>query len=408
MASTGQKTNYELGRFRTPSREFPRGQWCVYVKREGEERQRYRLAISLDEPRAKAEAAMNEWIRRRERALFDEGSQTIGDIMERYFANRLADCKSVEKEQRLWRAKMAPFFADRKPQDLVMPMMVEGEERTICHRYAKDRQTMGIRRRTIYHELNILRTGMNWGAKQSLIDPVKVWLPRRGKHRNTKLTAEQLKRFLDECKSPHLHLFAQIAIYTGQRKSAILELTWDKVDLVRRVIDFRVDDDQDDILDSGGMKGRAVVDIGDVLLAELQHARRWRTTNYVIEFNGRPVKDVHKALKRALVRAGIEGQFFGAHAVRHSSATLIADEGHDLRRVQRLLGHEDFGTTDRIYAAHSRGYLAPVVSALENKLQSEPEGDDQGDIIDVDFASAKGASGSTNLRPDGKIDEKGR
>jgi hypothetical protein len=60
---------------------------------------------------------MNEWIRRRERALFDEGSQTIGDIMERYFANRLADGKSVEKEQRLWRAKMAPFSKAARPRN---------------------------------------------------------------------------------------------------------------------------------------------------------------------------------------------------------------------------------------------------------------------------------------------------
>ena len=39
---------------------------------------------------------------------------------------------------------------------------------------------MGIRRRTIYHELNILRTGMNWGAKQSLISPIKSVAPAPG------------------------------------------------------------------------------------------------------------------------------------------------------------------------------------------------------------------------------------
>jgi site-specific recombinase XerD len=65
-------------------------------------------------------------------------------------------------------------------------------------------------------------------------------------------------------------------------------------------------------------------------------------------------------------RAGIDGRFFGAHAIRHSVATLIADAGVELRRVQRLLGHEDFSTTNKIYAAYSRSYLTKTVKVVDN------------------------------------------
>jgi len=69
-------------------------------------------------------------------------------------------------------------------------------------------------------------------------------------------------------------------------------------------------------------------------------------------------------------RAGITGRFFGAHAIRHSVATLIADQ----RMVQKMQGHQDFGTTDRIYAHHSRGYLEPSVAIVDKTLSGiEPE-----------------------------------
>jgi len=375
---------YELGQFRQSSKQFPHGQWCVYIKKPREARQRYRLGLSLTEPRAKAEARMNEWIRRRERALFDESDQTIGDIMELYFADRLKDGKSVEKEQRLWGARLAPFFASMKPADINMPVIVDGEERTYPHKYAWERSQQGIRRATIVHELNILRTGLNWAAKpgRNLIQPVAVWMPRRAKPRNTKMTVEELIRLLEECRAPHLRLFVILAMSTGARKAAILDLTWDRVDLETRVIDFRVDNDDDNILDSGGKKGRAIVDMTQIAYEALTIAKRWRQTGYVIEYNGKPVKDVHQALKRAMHRAGIKDKFFGAHAIRHSVATLIADHGVDMRRIQRLLGHENFQTTDRIYAGHSRGYLADAVRVVDGAfIKSEPESETEARAI---------------------------
>jgi site-specific recombinase XerD len=84
-------------------------------------------------------------------------------------------------------------------------------------------------------------------------------------------------------------------------------------------------------------------------------------------------------------RAGVDDKFFGAHAIRHSIATLIADTGVDLRRVQKLLGHEDFSTTDKIYAGHSRGYLAGAVSVVDRAFASEPGAlEPGGKILDGD------------------------
>jgi integrase len=135
-----------------------------------------------------------------------------------------------------------------------------------------------------------------------------------------------------------------------------------------------VDRDQEDILDSGGRKGRSVVDMGEMVYQALRIAKRWRQTDHVIEYNGNPVKDIHQGLKAAMRRAGIDEKFFGAHAFRHSAATWIADTGIDLRKVQKLLGHESFDTTDQIYAGHSPGYLTGAVDVLDQIIQGGEPG----------------------------------
>ena len=343
------------------------------VSKAGNEQQpRYSLSVPLDRPESEAWEAMQEYIRALKAAHVKESGYKIGDLAELYLEDRAKEGKTdyVKVRRYIWKRNLKPTFGDLSPSSLLAPVEVDGEERTICHKYGRERQLAGKSVATIYNEMSLVASIINWAAKKKLCEKIPIWRPVEPDPRERVISIQELYKLIDACEHHHLKLFVVIAGSTGARLRAILDLTWDRIDLERRTVDFRVKQVNKNILDKSTQKGRAAsVDMNDMLFDALVHAKGWARSNYVIEWNGKPVKSVKKGLAKAFEKAGIEGKFNGSHLLRHSLATWIADAGYDLRIVQRLFGHKTPKSTGR-YAKHQRGYLSSAVAVVDRQLSA--------------------------------------
>lgn len=361
------------------------GKYCVTwweTDAQGERvRRRYRLQIDATRPESEGIAALNAFIRSREAAqAVNAGDLTIGEIFARYVDDLRKNGKRDDNQRWIWKS-LEPKFGGLFPEDIPETRLVEGEERTVCHEYALALARQGLARDTIWDRLACLRTALNWAFKRNLIDRAPyVWVPQKGPPRDMVWTSEDIERLIEACAMPHVRLFVLIAAATGARKTAILQLTWDRVDFERRMIDFRVAKPKDildapeSILVKRKQKGRSVVEFADVLGIALMEAKEAARSTFVVEWNGRQVLNIKKGLAAAIERAGLKNRGAGAHVIRHSTATWLADQSIDMRKIQKMLGHRDMKTTETIYAKYSRGYLSEAANVIDLKLTKKKAG----------------------------------
>ncbi|MBC9731523.1 site-specific integrase [Streptomyces sp. TRM68367] len=200
------------------------------------------------------------------------------------------------------------------------------------------------------------------------------------------LTATEARLFLDAARADRLHALYELALRTGLRKGELLGLHWEDLDLNAGTATIRHSLQR---TRTGGLtqlptktraSERRIALPTECLHSLKEHQERqererkeagptWRDSGLAFTTpTGRPLDPANltRRFRCLLNRAGLRHIRF--HDLRHSTATLLLEQGVDLVVIKELLGHAHIGVTAGVYA-HVRPRLQrEAVNSLTEAL----------------------------------------
>ncbi|MCT4619869.1 MAG: tyrosine-type recombinase/integrase [Marinisporobacter sp.] len=148
----------------------------------------------------------------------------------------------------------------------------------------------------------------------------------------------------------------ELLIFTGARRSEVLNMDWDDVDFGKKTIKIRKTKN----------KKQRLVPLVEPLTSHLWNYLQTRMplSNRAIiisdKGNRMSVSNMQTLFKRYLKKCGLDKKNYTIHKCRHSYASLLCQSGVDIVSIKELLGHEDLNST-KIYTHTNISHLRKQV-----------------------------------------------
>jgi len=183
-------------------------------------------------------------------------------------------------------------------------------------------------------------------------------------------TVEELKAFFDvDMKKEYRNAFCGL-LYTGVRFSELANITWNDVDLNRKLIFIRPK--EGNTLKTSN--AQRAIPLNDVLYNILVQLSQNKISDIYpfCSVNGRKLKErkLLEAAKRVGEKAGISSRVF-LHKFRHTFATMLIQRKSPIEAVQKLMGHASILET-MIYVHVKTEVLHDEVNLLNNIFTKTP------------------------------------
>lgn len=181
------------------------------------------------------------------------------------------------------------------------------------------------------------------GETVKVFKRVKKMLKLNANARDRILSMEEFEE-LFRCSPPHIRVMLALGFYGGMRRGEIVGLTWGQIDLKNRTIKLAASDTKD--------REPRTIPISDELYDLLRQIPRALHDPHVLLYEGKPVVDTRKALKRACTEAGIvhgrgvKGGFI-FHDTRHCFNTYARKAGVPESVIMAITGHSTRSMFDR-------------------------------------------------------------
>lgn len=268
----------------------------------------------------------------------------VSDLWTVYITDREEAGASVVNQKIAWK-HLEPIFGYKLGNQIDKPS---------CRIYTARRLKQGKSSSTIKSELAFLRACLNLRYGKPNLD-FEMEFPPSSQPRKRHLKKANMKPLLEAAGSPHVRLFITLAVTTGARMSAILETTWDRVDFEANMINY----------DAPGRhqtnKRRTEVPLNGLARAALREAQAVAKSNFVVEFEGRQIRSIKKAVARASEKAGIP---CSPHVFRHTAGVWMAEANIPMQKIAQYLGHASTAITEKHYARYSPSAKDDAANAL--------------------------------------------
>jgi integrase len=207
-------------------------------------------------------------------------------------------------------------------------------------------------------------------------------------------TMDEARRLLQAAQYNRLHALFELAVRTGMRRGELLGLTWADIDFDQRVLHIRrsltIVRGQKVINSPKTATSVRTLPLTDECIHALkQHqerqaveeatAKRWEACGYVFTTRSGGLinpEAANRALNSIIKLAGIRKVRF--HDLRHTAATLMLEQGVEMKVISSLLGHARISITADTYTQVRSRLQQQALHALGDGLnqRTDPVGHD--------------------------------
>lgn len=265
--------------------------------------------------------------------------------------------------------------------DSIKDLMINRITIATVEKFISEKQKAGMNIATLRKIIGTFNRVMKYAVRHGYIghNPVvdaerpKDRRPRNKKSKMHFLKPNQIVPFLDAETDPKYKMLFRLAIFSGARQGELFGLKWSDVDWINNQIYIQRSFNNGQWYPPKTEESYRKIDIGPETMAML---RKWMLACMPNDMDlvfpnlsGDPLNHAYMYRHHfwpALKAANLPKIRF--HDLRHTFASLLYDQGENIRYIQAQMGHSDPSTTLSVYAHLMRPNSQEAARTLENTV----------------------------------------
>ncbi|HBM15772.1 MAG TPA: recombinase XerD [Lentisphaeria bacterium] len=283
--------------------------------------------------------------------------ETFGELFNTYYEQHLKpNCRTHEEELRKFKTYLGDI-ASQRANEITQADINILHKKIIATTKRKNSGGKVMANRAIMLIRQVFNFGIECGLK--LINPAASFKKAKEESREKFLDAIELKRFFEALKfeSTTWQHFFLLCLFTGARRSNVLSMHWNNIDIERRIWripaqEFKTGKAKEVVLSTAAisvLKERAAISFGYVFPSDAKSGH---------------IEEPKSAWERIRIRSGLKE--VRIHDLRRTHGSWQAATGASLAIIGKSLGHDSTQAT----AIYARLNTSSVEQAVEKATQA--------------------------------------